>query len=341
MAEVVLDDVTKTFGATTALDDVSHDRPERRLRRAARADRRRQDHDAAPGLRARARPTAATSLSAAARWPGCTPAQRNVAMVFQQYSLYPHMTVRENLAFPLRSPLLRTPRDEIARKVAEVAEVLRISHKLDNKATALSGGEMQRVVDRPGAGARPRDLPDGRAAELARRQAPAPTCAIELKRIQANTRRDAALRHPRPDRGDDHGDPCRRARRGPAGAVRHAARDLRESGQRSTPRAGSASRGSTSCPPTSSPAHRPGGARSACGPSTSARARARPARSRRVEHLGDQTRLHLAFRGHELVTLTDAHTALRAAATPSENPAARRRSTSTPAGAAHRLRKTR
>ncbi|WP_415402206.1 ABC transporter ATP-binding protein [Tateyamaria sp. SN3-11] len=74
-----------------------------------------------------------------------TPAQRDVAMVFQQYSLYPHLTVRDNLAFPLKSPILNTPPAEITRKVAEVAEVLQISHKLDNKATALSGGEMQRV----------------------------------------------------------------------------------------------------------------------------------------------------------------------------------------------------
>ena len=74
-----------------------------------------------------------------------TPAQRDVAMVFQQYSLYPHLSVRDNLAFPLKSPILRTPADEIERKVAEVASVLQISHKLDNKATALSGGEMQRV----------------------------------------------------------------------------------------------------------------------------------------------------------------------------------------------------
>jgi multiple sugar transport system ATP-binding protein len=74
-----------------------------------------------------------------------TPAQRDVAMVFQQYSLYPHMTVRENLAFPLRSPILRTPADQIRRKVQQVAETLRIANKLDNKATALSGGEMQRV----------------------------------------------------------------------------------------------------------------------------------------------------------------------------------------------------
>jgi len=73
------------------------------------------------------------------------PAQRDVAMVFQQYSLYPHMTVRDNLAFPLRSPVLKTPEDEIKRKVESVAKVLHIPHKLDNKATELSGGEMQRV----------------------------------------------------------------------------------------------------------------------------------------------------------------------------------------------------
>ena len=74
-----------------------------------------------------------------------TPAERNMAMVFQQYSLYPHLTVRQNLAFPLKSTMLRTPTDEIERKVSEVAETLQISHKLDNKATELSGGEMQRV----------------------------------------------------------------------------------------------------------------------------------------------------------------------------------------------------
>ena len=74
-----------------------------------------------------------------------TPAQRDIAMVFQQYSLYPHMTVRENLAFPLRSPILCTPEDEISRKVEETAEILQITDKLNNKATELSGGEMQRV----------------------------------------------------------------------------------------------------------------------------------------------------------------------------------------------------
>ena len=55
-----------------------------------------------------------------------TPAQRNIAMVFQQYSLYPHLTVRENLEFPLKSPALKTPQAKINLKVGEVAEVLQI-----------------------------------------------------------------------------------------------------------------------------------------------------------------------------------------------------------------------
>ncbi|MEM7259374.1 MAG: ABC transporter ATP-binding protein [Pseudomonadota bacterium] len=74
-----------------------------------------------------------------------SPAQRDVAMVFQQYSLYPHLTVRQNLEFPLKSPMLKTPAAEITGKVEKVADVLQISHKLSNKATELSGGEMQRV----------------------------------------------------------------------------------------------------------------------------------------------------------------------------------------------------
>jgi len=77
---------------------------------------------------------------------GMLPAGRDCAFVFQQYSLYPHLTVADNLAFPLRSPLRRTPETEIRQRVGEVAELLHISTKLDRKATALSGGEMQRVA---------------------------------------------------------------------------------------------------------------------------------------------------------------------------------------------------
>ena len=92
---------------------------------------------------------------------GLTPAQRDVAMVFQQYSLYPHLTVRQNLEFPLKSPVLRTPKAEIDRKVGEVAEVLQISHKLDNKATALSGRRNATRFNRPGVGAKSISLSHG------------------------------------------------------------------------------------------------------------------------------------------------------------------------------------
>jgi multiple sugar transport system ATP-binding protein len=74
------------------------------------------------------------------------PAERDVAFVFQQYSLYPHLTVYDNLAFPLRSPARRMNESVVCRRVQQVAERLHIEHKLDNRATALSGGEMQRVA---------------------------------------------------------------------------------------------------------------------------------------------------------------------------------------------------
>jgi len=74
------------------------------------------------------------------------PAARDVAFVFQQYSLYPHLTVFENLAFPLRSPIRRLPEAEIRQTVTAVARTLRIEDKLGNRATALSGGQMQRVA---------------------------------------------------------------------------------------------------------------------------------------------------------------------------------------------------
>ena len=77
---------------------------------------------------------------------GEAPSDRNVAFVFQQYSLYPHLSVFDNLAFPLRSPARRVPENEIKQRVQAVAEMLRIPHKLQNRATQLSGGEMQRVA---------------------------------------------------------------------------------------------------------------------------------------------------------------------------------------------------
>lgn len=73
------------------------------------------------------------------------PAERDVAMVFQQYSLYPNMSVYDNLAFPLRSPMHRLPEAEIKTRVEEACEILRISHLIERKTSHLSGGEMQRV----------------------------------------------------------------------------------------------------------------------------------------------------------------------------------------------------
>ena len=77
---------------------------------------------------------------------GVNAAGRDVAFVFQQFSLYPHLSVYDNLAFPLRAPARRVPEDQIRARVNDVAQMLRISNKLANKATQLSGGEMQRVA---------------------------------------------------------------------------------------------------------------------------------------------------------------------------------------------------
>lgn len=74
------------------------------------------------------------------------PAERDVAFVFQQYSLYPHLTVYENLAFPLRSPIRGLSEAEIDQKVREIARLVRIDDKLQNQSTRLSGGQMQRVA---------------------------------------------------------------------------------------------------------------------------------------------------------------------------------------------------
>jgi multiple sugar transport system ATP-binding protein len=75
-----------------------------------------------------------------------SPGTRDIAFVFQQYSLYPHLSVYDNLAFPLRSPVHRVPEPQIRKRVEQTAELLHISGKLDNRATRLSGGEMQRVA---------------------------------------------------------------------------------------------------------------------------------------------------------------------------------------------------
>jgi multiple sugar transport system ATP-binding protein len=73
-----------------------------------------------------------------------SPKDRDIAMVFQNYALYPHMTVYDNMAFGLK--LRKIPKDEIEKKVKEAAKILDIDHLLDRKPKALSGGQRQRVA---------------------------------------------------------------------------------------------------------------------------------------------------------------------------------------------------
>jgi multiple sugar transport system ATP-binding protein len=144
MAEVRLDGLSKRFGAVQALDGVTMTVPDGAF--VVLLGPTGAGKTTTLRLIAGLSDADAGSVRIAGREVGAeTPAQRDVAMVFQQYSLYPHLTVRENLAFPLRSPLRRFTSEEIERAVTGVATMLRIRHKLDNKATQLSGGEMQRV----------------------------------------------------------------------------------------------------------------------------------------------------------------------------------------------------
>ena len=158
------------------------------------------------------------------------PGTRDIAFVFQQYSLYPHLTVYDNLAFPLRSPARRVPEANIRKRVEQTAELLHITGKLGNRATRLSGGEMQRVAI-------------GRA--LVRDPAiylmDEPLSSLDAKlrgRTASRTQADSgrAGRHDpvcdaRSGRGHDHGVAHRRHQGWRAASARYAARNLRESGR--------------------------------------------------------------------------------------------------------------
>ena len=72
-----------------------------------------------------------------------TPKERDIAMVFQSYALYPHMTVAENMGFSLK--LSKTPQSEIDSRVKEAAEILDLNEHLDRKPAALSGGQRHRL----------------------------------------------------------------------------------------------------------------------------------------------------------------------------------------------------
>jgi multiple sugar transport system ATP-binding protein len=145
LANVSLSSVTKRFGTVTAVDKMSLDIADGELvvllgpTGAGKTTTLRL----IAGLEQAEEGAISIDLRNVTNAP---PAARDVAFVFQQYSLYPHLTVYDNLAFPLRAPVRRRPEAEIKRRVHEIAELLRISGKLQNRATRLSGGEMQRVA---------------------------------------------------------------------------------------------------------------------------------------------------------------------------------------------------
>ncbi|MEM1429004.1 MAG: ABC transporter ATP-binding protein [Pseudomonadota bacterium] len=307
MGDVALREVTKTFGKTVALSAVSLDIPDgafvvllgptgagktTTLRLISGLDR----------------PDSGDIRIAGRSVLDETPAQRNVAMVFQQYSLYPHLTVRDNLAFPLRSPILKTPEDAVARKVKEVAEVLHISHKLDNKATALSGGEMQRVSIGRALVRRPEIyLMDEPLSSLdAKLRA---DLRIELKRIQADL--GATLLYVTHDQIEamtmathvgvlDEG---RLVQFGPPREIYENPVSLYVAGRLGLPRI-------NALPATLFAGAPSGAATIGLRPEHIQQGEGSPSRVVRVEHLGDQTRLHLDLEGHDLITLTDVHTDL-------------------------------
>jgi multiple sugar transport system ATP-binding protein len=235
-----------------------------------------------------------------------TPAQRDIAMVFQQYSLYPHMSVRDNLAFPLRSPVLNLPEDEIEKQIKSVADVLHISHKLDNKATQLSGGEMQRVSIGRALVRNPRIyLMDEPLSSLdAKLRA---ELRVELKRIHAEL--GATFLYVTHDQIEAM-----------TMATHVGVLDAGCLVQFGTPReiydnpvniyvATRLGQPRINVLPAAAFGNGPSGAAQiGLRPEHIALGDGRPATIRRVEHLGDQTRLHLVMGPHDLITLTDPHT---------------------------------
>lgn len=308
MAEIVLDQVSKTFGNTLALKNVSMTIPHgsfvvllgptgagktTTLRMVSGLDK----------------PDSGDIIINGCSVSGFTPAQRNVAMVFQQYSLYPHLTVRQNLEFPLKSPLLKTPADEINKKVNSVAEILQITHKLNNKATELSGGEMQRVsIGRALVRTPNIFLMDEPLSSLdAKLRA---DLRIELKSIQTNF--GATLLYVTHDQIEamtmathvgvlDHGELLQFG--SPRGIYENPV-SIYAASRLGQPR--------INILPADLFAGAPAGAMSiGMRPEQIIQGQGEDSTVVRVEHLGDQTRLHLAFKNHDLITVTDAHTTLK------------------------------
>ena len=156
------------------------------------------------------------------------PAKRGLSMVFQSYALYPHMSVRGNIAFGLKMAGL--PRPEIDRKVEAAAATLNLTPYLERKPRELSGGQRQRVAIGRAIVREPKaflfDEPLSNLDAALRVQ-----MRMEVTKLQKQLGTTADLRHPRPGRGHDHGRQDRRAQRGQYRTIRLAAGTVRAPGE--------------------------------------------------------------------------------------------------------------
>ena len=143
MAAVILDNVTRRFGSTVAVDQLSLEVTDQELlvllgpSGCGKSTTLRM----IAGLEEIDEGTISIDGKSV---NNLAPRDRDISMVFQNYALYPHMTVQQNISFPLR--MRRVGRDQIQRRVQEAAEILGILELLDRKPSQLSGGQQQRVA---------------------------------------------------------------------------------------------------------------------------------------------------------------------------------------------------
>ena len=168
-----------------------------------------------------------------------SPKERDIAMVFQNYALYPHLSVADNIAFGLR--LRKEPKNVIDERVAWAAKLLDLTPYLDRKPKELSGGQRQRVAMGRAIVRQPQvflmDEPLSNLDAKLRVQMRA-----DIAHLQQRARHDDDLRDARPGRGDDDGRPRRGDEQGRAAAGRRAAAPLRPPGEPVRRRASSARR---------------------------------------------------------------------------------------------------